>query len=66
MLTKTQSVLYWQASDANGDFLIFAHTEEPHDKVVQLHPETWVEMGRPDVITVSIQPGDLLNEEVPA
>lgn len=60
-LTKTRTVLhrvegtfsYRPAADAG---------ETVRDQLVILDSEVWSEMGQPQTITVTVEPGDLLND----
>ena len=59
ILTKTRSVL--SRTRTVDDRVYFAQDEEPFNALVSLSEDTWDDMGRPDVITVSVEPGDHLN-----
>lgn len=63
MLTKHRTILhYWTTSMGLTSFLT---RDEDTGSVVEAHelPEdVWVDMGSPDTITVTVEPGDLLNE----
>jgi hypothetical protein len=37
--------------------------EDARLTAVELDPDVWVDMGRPGTLTVTIEPGDLLNGE---
>lgn len=60
VLTKTMSVLH------RIEGTTFRHDDDVEDDgalEVVLHLDTWIDFGRPDTITVSIEPRDLLNDE---
>jgi hypothetical protein len=59
MLTKTRSILS-RTRIVNGR-VFFAQDEEPFTALVSLSEEAWDDMGRPETITVSVEPGDHLN-----
>lgn len=62
-LTKTRTVLHRD----DGDTPLFTPpaTDGEDNRAHQLYldPEVWVAMGRPDIITMSVEPGDLINGE---
>lgn len=65
VLTKSASVL--ELLDAVGDEAIFVR-REPEAEVMHLQRvpiprRLWDELGKPDNITVTIEPGDKLNVE---
>ena len=69
-LNKSQSVLHRiKVLDVVQDELPWAMFERTDvgmgdmQRTVNVEYDVWVDMGRPDVITVTIEPGDLLNEE---
>ena len=37
--------------------------DTPHLTIIELPTADWVDLGRPDQITVTIEPGDKLNEQ---
>jgi hypothetical protein len=65
-LKKHQSV--WRRQDSRGvqtSAQIFMEDSEDRARANAhwLHHEVWVDMGEPDTITITIEPGDKLNEE---
>lgn len=65
-LTKTRSILTLSAVARH--YVQFAQWDEEVgglEKFVQFDFEHWNDMGCPHQITVTIEPGDLLNEETP-
>jgi hypothetical protein len=66
-LSKTTSVLTQVESDST--WVSFERErDEPSDltqREVVIDYETWRDMGTPEAITVTIEPGDRLNEETP-
>lgn len=61
-LTKTVTVLDFIGVDAEGMPIYCALGDETRSHAVAVDPDVWEDMGRPDAITVTIEPGDLLNE----
>ena len=60
-LTKQRVVM--DADYANAEYIQF--TEEPgFARTIRLDRHDWADMGEPETITVTIEPGDLLNEAV--
>jgi hypothetical protein len=66
-LTKTEVVLGLDRGlDGPQDWRSFgdATPDDPSDHVgLIIQTEAWVEMGRPEKVTVTIEPGDRLNDE---
>lgn len=67
-LKKTQFVLNFQGGE--GEEMTFTRRVDPGEppergrvNKIDLPRSQWVEFGQPDVITVTIEPGDRLNEE---
>lgn len=64
-LTRTRTVLPLASDlqDSEGAAYFQATPdEEPSPCRVRVHPDVWEDMGRPTEITVTIEPGDLLND----
>lgn len=65
VLTKSQTVLELQLGGILG--LVFSapevEGEEHRYNAMQVDKRVWEDMGKPEVITVTIEPGDKLNEE---
>lgn len=59
MLTSTRSVL--SRTRTVDDRVYFAQDEEPFNALVSLSLDKWDDLGRPETITVSVEPGDHLN-----
>jgi hypothetical protein len=55
--TKTQTVLTALSSSPNN----YEASERRHQFF--LDPNVWNDMGRPQQVTVTVEPGDRLNEE---
>lgn len=67
-LTKTRTVLEFVGIDEEEGPTFTQlpdEGEEFRSHIVSLDPEVYEDMGRPEVITVTIEPGDLLNPEAP-
>lgn len=66
-LLKTQTVL--TLDDADAEMPCFSTTPDEGDAtretMVLLDREVWEEMEKPGTITVTVEPGDKLNEEEP-
>lgn len=66
-LTRTRSVLPLVFDEGPVDSATFARETDccagEYDRVVSLAWIDWAELGEPDVVTVTIRPGDLLTEE---
>lgn len=75
-LVKTRTVLMAQGwvkalgdtERANTELMVFLSGEDEIDETVRstelhLDGEIWREMGSPNTITLSIEPGDLLNTD---
>lgn len=60
-LQKTKTVLSLQVVSPDG--IPFANQDEDGQvgPVVVLTPEVWEDMGKSDVVTVTVEPGDRLN-----
>lgn len=67
-VSKHQTVLYFDGFQSDESTAVFIKPEEevPEVEEYRMDNDLWVEMGRPDVITLTVQPGDLLNAETPA
>lgn len=64
MLTATTSILRKVQEDGGTvTFMTPVDTEGDRITLVILDRDVWVELGEPDEITVTTQPGDRLNEE---
>ena len=64
-MTRTQRVLQLDESEGRQGCVRFTREpDEPGDipTVVDLDIESWRDMGSPEVITVTIDPRDLLND----
>ena len=62
-LTKTRQVLDFDL-EALGTTHFHSHLDEEGERyrtVVLIDSEDWVSMGKPDQITITIEPGNLLN-----
>lgn len=66
MITKAQRLL--DVMIHRGSSIMFTRELEAEDGSVPtqlvIDRETWLEFGEPTEITITIQPGDLLNNEV--
>lgn len=66
VLTKTEFVLGRVGEDIDEMGVPFAQDPEPgemwNSSTVFMWPDKWEDMGRPTTITVTIEPGDRLNE----
>jgi hypothetical protein len=63
MLAKTQRVLHRQAVTSLGQ--VFHHDDDAwtwQRVEVVLPSDLWVELGSPEALTVTVEPGDLLND----
>lgn len=58
-LTKTTSVLPMAVFE-NG---VVTYGERDADISTSMSAETWRDMGKPDELTVTIRPGDHMNQE---
>ena len=65
-LTRTIKVIHEQPI-RDGGRVIYRHTDDdtydPYAATLYLSGEDYLDMGRPDTITVTIEPGDRLNNE---
>ncbi len=65
--TKHRTVLRFQPNTTQGyegpivQFLYERDDDEPPESYL-MEVGCWVDMGNPDTITVTVEPGDLLNE----
>lgn len=62
MLTKTTRVV--ELTGAGNRLITFSQWDEDDGDVttkVVLRRESWVDLGRPGVITITVEPGDKLN-----
>lgn len=64
-MSKSRSVLQ-RASIIEGISIVFGPDEGVERPVVVLAPQMYEDFGEPDEITVTIEPGDKLNDEVSA
>ena len=70
MLTATRTVMHkrngWGRDFVNKvDYVIFEAREDDHGTVereVSVTKGAWRDLGEPETITVTIEPGDLLND----
>lgn len=67
-LVKTTSILVRVPSRGDDVSVAFEYANDPRDgwsrhRLVALDTCDWVDMGSPEVVTVTIEPGDMLNEE---
>ena len=65
-MLRTAKVLHRiHIRDGNRD--IFRHQDDavyaPQATTIYLNTDDYLDMGSPDVLTVTIEPGDLLNDE---
>lgn len=63
-LIKTQRVLEMQAVETPDEPVTFVQYEDDHGfltTAVTISATTWRDMGCPDKLTVTLEPGDLLN-----
>lgn len=64
-LTRTVKVMH-QRPIRDGNRVIYRHIDDdaydPHAATVYLSSEDHLDMGCPDTLTVTIEPGDQLNE----
>jgi hypothetical protein len=65
MLTKTTSLLHRFSADDAPTQSFISQVDEPGDRITSVHVDTdvWVELDRPEIVTVTIEPGDKLNGE---
>lgn len=63
IITKTVRVLEHANHGTSTHEIFSREPDEPGDipMVVHLERDAWVDLGRPSHITVTIEPGDLLN-----
>lgn len=67
-MTKTRSVLPHAGHSEDDGMEVFMCPPEPdpadqgRERVVKLANADWVDLGSPDTITVTVEPGDLLND----
>jgi len=65
MITK-HSVLMDRRDTASLDTKWFCETvESGHPSNIMISVAAWAEMGSPEVLTVTLEPGDLLNDDAP-
>ena len=67
VLTKTRAVLDRHDAASTATHVRFSYAAdlaagEAPTHAVDVERSDWIDMGEPDVITVTIEPGDLLNE----
>lgn len=62
MLTKTRRLVTIENADADHAFYVDGdNADEPSRTVVGIDRQAYDDMGRPAVVTVTVEPGDLLN-----
>lgn len=59
-LTKTQVVLEQVNDDPDDTTMLFCGEDTPNTVIIGR--DVWEDMGEPEKITVTIEPGDLLND----
>ena len=65
-LLRTVKVLH-RIPIRDGNRVIFRHQDDaeyaPQATTIYVNTDDYLDMGSPDVLTVTIEPGDLLNDE---
>lgn len=63
-MQRTQHLLDRESSGEHGTHVMFSydHDDGVQVPVMWLPHEDWEELNRPDEITVTIEPGDVLND----
>lgn len=56
--SQLQMTFLWLVDSA----AVFAYGDEDDPDYLNISREVWEDMGKPQTLTVTIQPGDLLNE----
>lgn len=59
--TKSEHLL-GRYDDEYGDFVLFAELDDITRPIVSVPVDVWEDMGMPGEITVTIEPGDRLNQ----
>ncbi len=59
-LTRTETVMYLDPH-LYGYFFTNHNDDGDFERCVEISKQDWTDMGSPDVITVTIEPGDRLN-----
>jgi hypothetical protein len=65
MLTKHAIVMSALREPYNATEVVFLTTPDEdtgHRETMRLSPDAWRDMGEPDVVTVTVEPGDTLND----
>lgn len=66
-ISKTEFPMSFEFNGESGRWTHFNVVDEETnelEKVLTIPRRTWEDLGEPDVVTVTIEPGDLLNTEV--
>lgn len=68
MVSKHQTVMEFDGFQSTAEEAVFvqSHDEGETSEEYRMSGLLWREMGSPEIITVTVQPGDLLNPETPA
>lgn len=61
ILSKTTSLLEVNLGRSCMDDVVFDQPEGLRDRTLRINREVWTDLGKPVEITVTIQPGDHLN-----
>lgn len=61
MLDEAKAVLVYETGDVD-DYVSFGASEAPERTKVQLVGAMWQDMGSPKQITVTVRPGDHMND----
>lgn len=61
---KHTTTMKRRGNAAVSKWVMFAQETPPVPTIqVQMHPDKWEDMGRPDTLTVIVEGGDLLNAD---
>ena len=63
MLTKQQVIMHRRVPGIYTEHFQEDFTDLRHPRYIAVSRGDWDDMGRPEVVTVTIEPGDLLNDD---
>ena len=63
MLTKQRVIMHRLSESDFTERFQEEYTDPGHPRVLTMLFDDWADIGSPEVITVTIEPGDLLNDD---
>lgn len=66
MLARTRTVMFYELDEEEQGFTVFQTRPDEEWEGIEtciVRRDLWLEMGEPMTVTVSVEPGDLLNDQ---